>query len=89
MSLTSEFYTLAAKDFYARLAQANLVTKTDFDANFWVLTERLLQINQNFYSLKTNWKSWKHLIRVILLAKVILEKMVHKLISVSTNVLML
>ena len=29
---TSEFNTLAADHFNARLAQANLITKTDFDA---------------------------------------------------------
>ena len=29
---TSEFNTLAANVFNARLAQANLITKTDFDA---------------------------------------------------------
>ena len=31
---TSEFNTLAADAFNARLAQANLITKTDFDAKF-------------------------------------------------------
>ena len=30
---TSEFNTLAANVFNTRLAQANLITKTDFDAN--------------------------------------------------------
>ena len=40
---TSDFNTLAANVFNARLAQANLITKTDFD----VLIEKLLQIKQN------------------------------------------
>ena len=50
---TPEFNTLAASVFNARLAQANLVTKTDFDAKLCqVLTEKLLQINQKAYLLK-------------------------------------
>ena len=49
---TPEFNTLAADVFNARLAQANLITKTDLDANCQVLTEKLRQINQNIYLLK-------------------------------------
>ena len=57
---TSEFNNLAADVFNARLAQANLVTKTDFDAklfffffffflmlNCQVLTKKILQIKQH------------------------------------------
>ena len=43
---TSEFNTLAADVFNARLAQANLITKTDFDAK---LSSLLLQIKQNIF----------------------------------------
>ena len=32
INITPEFNTLAANVFNARLAQANLITKTDFDA---------------------------------------------------------
>ena len=39
---TSEFNTLATNVFNARLAQANFITKTDFDA-------KLLQIKQNIF----------------------------------------
>ena len=46
---TSEFNTLAANVFNARLAQANLITKTDFDAKLSVLIEKLLQIRQNIF----------------------------------------
>ena len=42
---TSEFNTLAAV-FNARLAQAKLITKTDFDQ---VLIKKLLQIKQNIF----------------------------------------
>ena len=41
-----EFNNLAARDFTARLAQANLVTKTDFD-------DKLNSLNQKIYSNKT------------------------------------
>ena len=44
---------------------------------FWskILIKSLTQIKQNIYLLKTNWKSWKQLIQVILEAKIILKKM--------------
>ena len=38
---TSEFNTLAADIFNARLAQANLITKTDFDANLSSLNRKI------------------------------------------------
>ena len=47
---TSEFDKLTAKSFAARLAEANLVTKTDFDA-------KLKIVNKNINSNKT-----KHLL---------------------------
>ena len=43
---TTEFNTLAANVFNARLAQANLITKTDFDA-------KLSSLNIKFTSNKT------------------------------------
>ena len=43
---TSEFNTLAANVFNARLAQANLITKTDFDA-------KLSSLNRNITPNKT------------------------------------
>ena len=46
---TSEFNTLAANVFNARLAQANLITKTDFDAKLSSLNKKLLQIRQNIF----------------------------------------
>ena len=44
---TPEFNNLAARVFNARLAQANLVTKTDFDA-------KLKSLNKNINSNKKN-----------------------------------
>ena len=46
---TSEFNTLAANVFNARLAQANLITKTDLMLSCQALTEKLLQIKQNIF----------------------------------------
>ena len=46
---TPEFNTMAANVFNARLAQANLTTKMNFDARLSSLIERLLQIKQNTY----------------------------------------
>ena len=44
---TSEFNNLAADVFNARLAQANLVTKTDFDAKLSSFNKKILQIKQH------------------------------------------
>ena len=44
---TSEFNKLAVDFFNARIAQANLITKTDFDA-------KLLKLKQNIYLSKVN-----------------------------------
>ena len=54
---TPEFNTLAVSVFSARLAQANLITKTDFDAKLSSLNRKLLQIKQNICLLKMNCKS--------------------------------
>ena len=51
---TPEFTKLTAESFAARLAQADLIRKTDFDANYQVLIEKLLQIKQVIYFLKMN-----------------------------------
>ena len=40
---TSKFNTLAANVFNARLAQANLITKTDFDAKLLSLNKKIIQ----------------------------------------------
>ena len=44
---TTEFNTMVANVFNARLAQANIITKTDFDAKLLGLNKKLLQIKQN------------------------------------------
>ena len=50
---TPKFNTLAAV-FNARLAQANLVTKTDFDAKLSSLKRKITSNKQNIYFLKMN-----------------------------------
>ena len=47
---TSEFNKLASDAFNARLAQAHLITKTDFDSKLL----SLLKINQNIFLLEMN-----------------------------------
>ena len=82
--ITPEFLKLTAENFAARLAQANLasksdivnfVKKTDFDDKLKNLNKKLYQIKQNIYQLKMNLKNCKHLIQVFLLAKVTLIMM--------------
>ena len=54
---TPEFDTLAADIFNVRLAQANLITKTDFDAKLSRYNKKLRKINQKIYLLKMSWIS--------------------------------
>ena len=51
---TSEFNKLAFDVFNARITQANLVTKTDFDAKLSGLKIKLLKIKQKTCLLKMN-----------------------------------
>ena len=87
---TPEFNTLAANVFNARLAQADLITKTDFDAKLSSFN-RKITANKSRHLLDENvLKSEKHLSQAILLAKVILKKMLHKIIQYfnqSTDIL--
>ena len=49
-----EFNKLAVDVFNARIAQDNLITKTDFDTKLSSLNKKLLKIKQNIYLLKVN-----------------------------------
>ena len=51
---TPEFNNLAADVFNAKLAQANLVIKTEFDNKYQVLMVKLQQIKQKMSLLKMN-----------------------------------
>ena len=75
---TLEFNNLAARVFTARLAQAHLITKTDFDDKLKVSIKKLTQTKQNTYLLKMNLTNYKRFVQFILEVKVILKKMMHK-----------
>ena len=77
---SQEFNKLTTENFSARLKQANLVIKTDFD-------DKLKSLNQKINSNKTKCllvekelKNYKQLFQFILEEKVISKKMVHKVI---------
>ena len=53
-STTPEFNKLTVENFAARLAEANLITKTDFNAKLSSLNKKLLQTKPNIYLLKMN-----------------------------------
>ena len=77
---TPEFNALPADVFNARLAQANLITKTDFDAKLSSLNRKITANKSKHLLVENELKKIKHLIQVILLTKVILKNMVHKII---------
>ena len=77
---TPEFNTLAADVFNARLALANVITKTDFDTKLSSLNRKITANKTKYLFVENEFKKLKLLIRAILLAKVILDKMVHKII---------
>ena len=77
---TPEFNVLAADVFNSRLAQANLITKTDFDAKLSSLNRKITANKSKNLLVENKFKKLKLLIRVTLLARVILKKMVHKII---------
>ena len=83
---TLEFNKLAADVFNLRLAQAKLITKTEFDSKLSNLNRKITS-NKTKHLLVENesskLKHLTHLIRVILLVKAILMKMVHKVFSIS------
>ena len=55
---TPEFNKLTAENFSARLWQANLITKTEFNAKpSSLLIEKLFRKKQNIYLLKRIWKN--------------------------------
>ena len=53
-STTPEFNKLTVENFAARLAEANLITKTDFNAKLSSLNKKLLETKPNIYLLKMN-----------------------------------
>ena len=68
-----KFNTLAASVFNGRLAQANLVTKTDFDNSVSSLDSKIAANKTKHDSIENEFKKLKHLIHGILEVKVILK----------------
>ena len=78
---TSEFNKLAADVFNARLAQANLITKTEFDSKLSNLNRKITKNKTDHLLVQNELNKLKTFeIRVILLRRVILKKMAHKII---------
>ena len=51
--------TLAASVFNARLAEANLITKTDFDAKLWSLNRKITSIKSKHLLVENELKKLK------------------------------
>ena len=56
---TSEFNTLAANVFNARLAQANLIRKTDFDAKLSSLNRKITANKTKHFLNDNNWNYYR------------------------------
>ena len=76
---STEFNILAADVFNAKLAQANLITKTDFDAKLSIIN-RNITANKSKNLLVGNELNKLKTFGAILLARITLKKMVHKII---------
>ena len=66
---TPEFNTLAADIFNARLVQANLITKTDFDDKLSSLNRKITSSKSKHLLVENELKKLKKLIQVILFGK--------------------
>ena len=73
-------YKLTVETFAARLAQSNLVTKTDFNNQLINLNKKVTQTNQNMCFFKMNLKSYRHFIQSIFVVKVNFKMMMLKII---------
>ena len=75
---TAEFNKLAEDLFDVRVAQANWITKMDFDA-------KLSRINRKINLLKMNWQSEKHFIETSKWQKSFWRRWYSKLFSISAT----
>ena len=69
---TQEFNKLTGENFAARLAQADLVTKTNFDTKLISLTEIINSNKAKHFLVENEIRSYRHLINVIFKVKIIL-----------------
>ena len=77
---TPEFNAMVATVFNARLAQANVVTKTDFDANLSSINRKITTNKAKHLLVENELKKNKNLMQPILEVKIILKKMVPKIV---------
>ena len=78
---SQEFNKLTTENFSARLKQANLVTKTDFDDKLKCLNQKINSNKTKYLLVENELKNYKQLLQFILEEKVISKKMVHKVIQ--------
>ena len=78
---TPEFNKLTAENFAGRLAQANLVTKTDFNDKLKNLNKKINSNKTKYLIVENEFKKQKHLIQSILVVKIILKMMEFKIIQ--------
>ena len=77
---SSEFDNLASRLFTAKLAQANLVTKTDFDDKLKYLNQKITSNKTKNLAVENELKKLQTFDSIFLKAKVILKKMVYKIV---------
>ena len=77
---TPEFNKLTAENFAARLAQADFVTKADFDNKLLDLNRKIVSNKTKHLIIENELKKLKHLIRIIFVVRVMVMKMVHILV---------
>ena len=75
--ITSEFNKLTTENFNARLAEANLITKTDFDTR---LSKRITSNKTKHLLTENELKKLERLMEPVLEAKITLMMMAHKII---------
>ena len=74
------FHKLAADVFNARIAQANLIAKTDFDDKLSNLNRKIISNKTKHVLVQNEFKKLQTFDSSYFRGKVILKKMVHKII---------
>ena len=77
---TSEFNKLAFDVFNAKIAQANLITKTDFDAKLSGFNRKITKNKTDHLLVQNELNKLKTFDSSYFIVKIILKTMVHKII---------
>ena len=75
-----EINKLTADVFNARIAQANLITKTEFDSRLSSLNRKITSNKTKHLLIENELNKLKHFIQIILLTKITLKKIALKII---------